>query len=224
MIIKQILSILITTITSSAFALPSGFVYLKDIDNTILQDIRYFTANNFTAKPVPGYQSASCILTHQAATALHNVQQRLKKQSLGLKVYDCYRPTQAVEAFVQWSQDAQDQKMKKEYYPHVNKKDLFKLGYISSQSGHSRGSTVDLTIVKYDKGQPKELPMGTHFDFLDPASHPAAQNISPTAKKNRMLLSTMMQNAGFKPLSTEWWHFTLANEPFINQYFNFPVR
>lgn len=210
----------------NAFALPAGFVYLNDVDNSIIQDMRYYSANNFTGRPVPGYAAPKCILTYQAAFALHKLQERLKKQNLGLKVYDCYRPRQAVDYFIKWSRNPREQEMKLDYYPRVNKADLFKLGYVSKQSAHSRGSTVDLSLVQFigpDK-HATDVPMGTHFDYLDPSSHPFAKHITYRAKKNRMRLRMWMEQAGFKPMSTEWWHFTLRNEPFVKQSFNFPVR
>jgi D-alanyl-D-alanine dipeptidase len=196
--------------------LPPGFVYLKDIDPSITQDVKYFSHDNFIGRPIKGYEAAECILTKEAALALSEVQQKLKPQSLSLKIYDCYRPQSAVDDFITWSQDISDQKMKAYYYPHVDKTDFFKLNYLAAKSSHSRGSTVDLTI--------DGLEMGTHFDYMDELSHPLNPNLHKKIKHNRLFLRNLMINSGFEPLYTEWWHFTLRDEPFPDTYFNFPVR
>lgn len=201
--------------------LPSGFVYLHDIDPSIIQDIRYFTENNFIGRPITSYETHCCILTLDAANALKNIQQQLKEKKLALKIFDCYRPQSAVNDFIAWSQYEPDQKMKQYYYPNVNKADLFKLGYLSTKSAHSRGSTVDLTLVELPK---TELDMGTHFDFLDELSHVFAKNIPKKVQQNRILLRTIMEQAGFTPYDKEWWHFTLINEPFPTTFFDFPIR
>lgn len=205
--------------------LPAGFVYLKDIDPTIIQDVKYFTHDNFIGRPIKGYAAAECILTKEAALALSKLQQTLLPQKLSLKVYDCYRPQTAVDDFIAWSQDASDQKMKQEYYPRVDKADFFKLGYIAAKSSHTRGSTVDLTIVhlSVNNAKPIDMIMGTNFDFMDELSHPLNSDILEEEKHNRMFLRTMMQEAGFEPYDKEWWHFTFKNEPYPDTYFDFPV-
>lgn len=203
-------------------ALPAGFVYLKEVDSSIIQEIKYFTHDNFTGKPVKGYESGECILTREAALALSRLQQTLLPQSLGLKIYDGYRPQQAVNDFIVWSQDASDQKMKKEYYPDVNKSDFFTSGYLAEKSSHSRGSTVDLTLVHLPVpgGEPLEMDMGTRFDFMDALSHSLNQTIHEQARRNRLFLRKLMQEAGFEPYDMEWWHFTLENEPYPDTYFD----
>lgn len=201
--------------------MPKGFVYLKDIAPGIQQDIRYASASNFIGRPIPGYNHPQCILTLKAAKALRRVQEELKKQSLSLKVFDCYRPQKSVDHFVKWALDLKDQKMKKTFYPAVPKNQLFQLGYIASKSGHSRGSTVDLTLV--DKTG-NELDMGTTFDFFGPDSHTENESIAPIKRKNRFLLKSAMDKQGFRNLKEEWWHYTLINESFPNQYFNFDVE
>lgn len=216
---------LICLYTHISFALPIGFVHLKYIDPSIIQDIRYYSTNNFVGDPLPGYKKPTCILTRETAFALAKIQQTLNRYHLGLKVFDCYRPQRAVNEFISWSKDPNDERQKSDYYPRVNKSDLFRLNYIAAKSGHSRGSTVDLTIVSFHKGkEPHELNMGTHFDYLDPASHPSSMEVSGHAYHNRMKLSEMMVEAGFVPLSTEWWHFTLVKEPHPNDYFDFIVE
>ena len=205
--------------------LPKNFVYLKNIAPSIQQDIRYFTHNNFVGKPLPGYEDSVCILTQPAAEALSKVQKELNNEGLGLKVFDCYRPQMTVDEFVRWSQDINDQKMKAEYYPNVNKVDFFKLNYLAARSGHTRGSTVDLTIIDFKTHQ--ELDMGTHFDFMDELSKPFNRSVTLKQYENRQLLNRMMAKYGFIFLNeedTEWWHFTLQNEPFPDTYFNFPVK
>lgn len=204
-------------------ALPADFVYLKDIDSTIIQDVRYFSHDNFIGRPIKGYQAAQCILTKETAIAVSAVQQRLLPQKLSLKVFDCYRPQTAVNDFIAWSKDINDQKMKKQYYPHVNKADIFKLGYLAEKSGHTRGSTVDLTIVYLSENLPVEMDMGTHFDFMDELSHTLNPNVHGEKRNNRLFLRSMMEEAGFEPYELEWWHFTLKNEPFPATYFDFPV-
>ncbi len=208
---------------SPLMALPNDFVYLKEIDPSIIQDMKYFTHDNFIGRPIAGYESPRCILTRQAAMALANVQKKLNEQSLSLKVFDCYRPQTAVNDFIAWSKDAADQKMKSHYYPRVNKADVFTLGYVAEKSSHSRGSTVDLSIVHLNEPS-KELAMGTHFDFMDELSHALSEHIQGEPRNNRLMLRDLMQQAGFIPYEKEWWHFTLKEEPFPETYFDFPVR
>lgn len=204
--------------------LPAGFVYVDKAVPGVILDLRYERNNNFLGRQVKGYQNAHCIISTPAAEALVKVQADLNKMNLGLKVFDAYRPQKAVNDFVEWAKDIKDTKMKKEYYPDVDKKNLFKNGYIAEKSGHSRGSTIDLTIVGYNKkGQPKELKMGSHFDFFGEISHPDYKNIGYQERANRLLLRTLMMKYGFKPLDTEWWHFTLENEPYTDTYFDFEL-
>jgi D-alanyl-D-alanine dipeptidase len=236
---------LLITTTIKAADLPSNFVYLKEIDPTIVQDIRYATSHNFIGHPIAGYTAAECILTKPAATALAQVQKELKQSALSIKVYDCYRPQQAVAEFITWSSQAELQPMKAEFYPRVNKADFFKLGYVAKKSAHTRGSTIDLTIVPLPTPPQKAytakqklvacfapylqrfadntIDMGTGFDCLDTQAHQDNTDISIVAQHNRMILKTVMEKHGFDPYSAEWWHFTLKNEPYPDTYFNFPV-
>jgi len=202
--------------------LPEGFVYLKNVAPTIIQEIRYGGSHNFIGRPIKGYETPACILTKPAAMALSNVQKDLNKKNLSLKVFDCYRPQIAVDDFIAWSKDENDQKMKAEFYPFVDKSELFNLGYIASKSGHTRGSTTDLTIVSLKTG--KELDMGTNFDYMDPLSHNDNKHIGELAYQNRMILKDTMEKYGFAPYEKEWWHFTLKNEPYPDTYFNFPIK
>ncbi len=224
--IKKIISALIFLLMQPcAAALPNDFVYLKNIDPSIIQEMKYAGSDNFIGRPIPGYQAATCILTREAAEGLKRVQHTLLQKSLSLKVYDCYRPQAAVDYFVAWSRDARDQKQKANFYPSVNKADLFKLGYVAAHSGHTRGSTVDLTIVRLRAHHaPVNLNMGTHFDWMDPASHSLNPTVKGQALQHRLLLRRLMIHAGFTPLAEEWWHFTLKKEPFPTTYFNFPIE
>lgn len=205
--------------------LPLGFVYAKDLIPDIITDLRYRRYDNFTGRPVDGYLKPNCIMTKQAAEALKNVQSELRPLGFGLKIFDAYRPQQAVDCFARWGKDLKDIKMKTKYYPDVPKKDLFKDGYISFQSAHSRGSTVDLTIVSINNsGKVQELDMGTGFDFFSKKAWYNCLDITIEQKAHRMLLRLLMEKYGFEPYQYEWWHFTLKHEPFPNTYFNFPVE
>lgn len=205
--------------------LPADFVYLKDIDASIIQDVKYFAHENFIGRPIKGYTEPTCILTKPAALALAALQKTLLLKQLSLKVFDCYRPQTAVDDFIKWSQDASDQKMKEWYYPNIDKADIFKLGYLSEKSSHTRGSTVDLTLVHLSPTNkaPLEMAMGTPFDFMDERSHVLSPHINHEEQQNRLLLQNFMRQVGFNPYDKEWWHFTLENEPYPDTYFNFPV-
>ncbi len=202
--------------------MAEGFVYLGDVDRTIHVDLRYFSTNNFIGKKIDGYNNNCLIVTKKTALALKEVQKILSSKGLSLKIYDAYRPQQAVDHFVRWAKDMDDIKMKPQYYPNVEKSQLFKQGYIASKSGHTRGSTVDLTII--DIKTKKELDMGSPYDFFGVESHPFYKNITKEQKDNRMYLREIMLLNGFVPYENEWWHFTLQNEPFPKTYFNFPVE
>jgi zinc D-Ala-D-Ala dipeptidase len=201
---------------------PSGFVDASTVVDGLVLDMRYFSENNFVGEKIDGYERPRCLLSAQAASALAGVQRNLEAPGLGLKVFDCYRPQRAVAHFVRWAREVGDVRRKAEFYPEVDKRDLFKQGYIAEQSGHSRGATLDLTLVKRADGS--ELDMGGPFDFFSPKSWPSDKSVSALAQKNRALLAEAMAGGGFRPYDKEWWHFTLAQEPFPNTYFDFPVR
>lgn len=203
-------------LAAAAVIAVSTFVALGDVAPAIKQDIRYAGAKNFVGRPVAGYERAVCLLTRPAAEALAKAQEDLAPLGLGLLVYDCYRPQRAVDDFVAWAQDARALKGKREYYPNVEKKDLFTKGYIAAKSGHSRGSTVDATIEGLD--------MGTPWDLFDERSHFASAAPSKQARANRLLLRSVMERRGFKGLAEEWWHFTLSSQPYPATYFDDPVR
>ena len=202
--------------------LPAGFVDAAAVVDELVLDMRYFGANNFVGERIDGYERPRCLLSVQAANALAAVERDLAARGLGLKVFDCYRPQRAVAQFVRWAQRIDDLKRKREFYPDVDKRDLFKDGYISDRSGHSRGSTVDLTLVR--RADARELDMGSPFDFFSPKSWPSDTSVGDQAQKNRALLAAAMTRSGFRPYDKEWWHFTLNNEPFPDTYFDFPVR
>lgn len=199
---------------------PDFFVDVATQVPRLVVDMRYFGTHNFVGAKVDGYEAPVCLLTRQAAAALAAVQRDLSARNLGLKVFDCYRPVQAVRHFVRWARDG-DNRTKAEFYPDIDKRALFREGFISSRSGHSRGSTVDLTLVHLPGGE--QLDMGTPFDFLSYRSSLSGQ-VSPQQRANRKLLSDAMRARGFVPYSKEWWHFTLHNEPFPDRYFDFPVK
>jgi zinc D-Ala-D-Ala dipeptidase len=200
---------------------PADFVDAAAVVPGLMADIRYAGSHNFVGRPIDGYEAPHCLLARPAAEALAQVARDLAPQGLHIKVFDCYRPTRAVANFVHWARDLGDQKMKAEFYPNVDKRTLFSSGYIASRSGHSRGSTTDLTLARDDG---KELDMGTPFDFFSPKSWPADPSVSAEAHANRMLLASAMSRRGFRPYDKEWWHFTLRHELFPDTYFDFPVK
>lgn len=229
-------------------AKAKGFVYLHEIDPTILVSLRYTTDENFVGKPVDGYKKPVVIMTKQAAQALKKVQEEVAKDGYSLVIYDAYRPQQAVDHFMRWSKDVTDQTKKAHYYPRVDKAKVFELGYVAERSGHSRGSTVDLTLIKksaslhpiiekkrtlldgftitlLDDGT---VDMGSSFDLFDVASHYENNLIADEHKERRTYLKNVMEKHGFKNYAEEWWHFTLKNEPYSahldSSYFNFPIE
>lgn len=210
------------TIEAQDKLLPEAFVYLHQIIPGIELDIRYAGENNFLGKPVNGYNRPVAILSRPAAEALIKVQHELMEQGLCLKIFDAYRPQMAVDHFVVWARDPSDTLAKQEFYPDVPKSELFQRGYIASKSGHSRGSTVDLTIINAETG--KELDMGSSYDFFGIISHHDSGQITAEQKTNRTLLKNLMSKHGFHPYPEEWWHYTLRGEAYPETYFEFPVE
>lgn len=226
-------------------AAPKEFVALRSVAPTIIQEMRYVTPHTFMGERVDGYRQPVCIVTRPTAEALRRAQARLLRQGYSLKMYDCYRPQRAVDHFVRWAKDLQDERMKQEFYPRVDKSRLFADGYIAEKSGHSRGSTVDLTLVKlpalptrpYVPGEqlapcygPKaerfpdnSVDMGTGYDCFDTLAHTDDPRVQGAQRANRQLLKGTLAEAGFTNLPEEWWHFTYKPETFPDSYFDFPV-
>ncbi|MDR6977439.1 D-alanyl-D-alanine dipeptidase [Streptomyces sp. 3330] len=253
--VRAVVAALVTLMTMSTAATtaradadpvaPADFVALRTVDPTILQEMRYFTPHNFVGERVDGYRRPICILTRPAAEALHRAQRTLLSRGYTLKVYDCYRPQRAVDHFVRWAEDLGDRTTKAEFYPNVDKTRLFADGYIAEKSGHSRGSTVDLTIVKlpavptrpYVPGEPlvpcyapreerfpdNSIDMGTGFDCFDTLAHTLDPRVQGAQRANRLLLKGTLEGHGFVNLAEEWWHYTFRPEPHPDTYFDFPV-
>ncbi len=219
---KKILLTVFCLVNSVEATLPKNFNYIKKEIPTVELDIRYYEESNFVGKRIDGYLAPQAILTKRATIALTQVQKELNGFNLGLKIFDAYRPQKAVDHFVRWSKDLDDIKMKAIYYPNVQKQHLFRDGYIAKRSGHSRGSTVDLTII--DLLTKEALDMGSGFDFFGKSSAVYFKDLSSIQRANRMLLHNIMLKHGFKSYAEEWWHFTLKNESYKKTYFNFNVE
>ena len=201
---------------------PDAFVNVNEILPAAVFDIRYASDENFLGTRVDGYVRPICLLTEPAAAALKRVQQDAQRRGYTLKIFDCYRPQRAVDHFVRWVGDPHDRTMKAHYYPNEEKSRLIEKGYIADRSGHSRGSTLDLTLVKKEGGA--ELDMGTPYDYFDALSNTTAPRITGEPKANRLLLKAVMEKHGFVNYAKEWWHYTLKDEPYPDTYFDFPVR
>lgn len=232
--------------TGDTDKITDNFIDIQKVIPDVAMDIRYYGPHNFVGERVDGYLAPKCFLTKDAAQALASVQKDLAPYSLTLKIYDCYRPQRAVDHFVRWAKDIENTKTMREFYPTIDKRNLFRDGYIDSKSGHSRGSTVDLTIVplpapaqeQYSPRQelhecylPAEhrfgdnsIDMGTGFDCFHELSNTANANIGRQQKINRLLLKSLMEKHGFKNYDKEWWHYTLKNEPYPDTYFNFVIE
>ena len=200
---------------------PSRFVLLAEFVPSIIQEIRYYSTYNFIGDRIDGYEEPCAVLTKEAARALKSVSSELNVMGYRLKVFDAYRPVIAVKHFVMWGIEDTDIRMKPFFYPDLEKEELFMKGYIATRSSHSRGSTVDLTLL--DMKTSKEVDMGSPFDMFSEVSHPDYKGITKEQYDNRMLLQSVMMRNGFEPFDTEWWHFTLRDEPFPDTYFEFPV-
>ena len=216
---RQLLTALLITLAPvMAHGDPSLLVNAQVRTPSLLTDIRYAGSNNFIGRPVAGYEAPLCLLSEAASRALGLAQKRAQSRGLSLLMYDCYRPQRAVDDFVDWVSGATPEPTKTAYYPRLERSALIELGYIASQSGHSRASTVDLTLVDSATGQP--LVMGTPWDFFDPMSHTESKEIDLGARHNRFLLRKIMMASGFRPYYAEWWHFTLVDEPYPETYFD----
>ena len=201
----------------------SDFVVLSEVVPDIILEIRYYSTYNFVGDRINGYNEPCALMTKEAAAALKEVADELRAKGYRLKVFDAYRPQSAVDNFMAWAGDLNDTRMKKYFYPELTKDVLFPQGYIDEKSGHSRGSTIDLTLFDMNTG--KEVDMGGTFDYFGERSHPDFKgDLTRKQIANRKILRDAMLRHGFKPLDTEWWHFTLKNEPYPDTYFTFPVR
>ncbi len=198
------------------------FVFLDSVLQHALYDARYAGPNNFIGSPIKGYHSDRLVMTRQAALALRKAEQILYKKGLGLKIFDTYRPQRAVNHFMKWAKDPTDTVNRHSYYPEHDKSKLFDLGYISSRSGHTRGSTIDLTLYSLDTGL--EVDMGGPYDYFGERSHHAYDDITKEQARNRLIIKEVMLAAGFKAYSKEWWHYTLLNEPYEEIYFDYIVK
>lgn len=223
---KNKVFLIVFVFTAFAFTkqqiLPEGFVYAKSIIQDLNVDLRYYSVNNFVGDTIDGYHANTLIITKPTAEALKRVQTELQQQNLCLKVYDGYRPQRAVNHFIRWAKDLNDKTNKQQFYPDVEKRHLFRDGYIASRSGHSRGSTLDLTIIDGNTQEP--LDMGSPYDFFGERSWVEYANLTETQKQNRQLLQAVMLKHGFRNYPKEWWHFTLRGEPFPDTYFDFAVE
>jgi D-alanyl-D-alanine dipeptidase len=202
--------------------IPDNFVHLREVVHDIVEDVRYYSSDNFIGERVPGYESNRLIITLEAAQALRKVQRELSYAGLALKVFDAYRPQRAVDFFASWATDAGDTRMQQRFYPRLMKHELFAQGYLVRQSSHSRGSTVDLTLIDAISGA--ELDMGTEFDFFDLRSWPSSTEVTAAQRGHRLLLRAVMMAAGFIGVEEEWWHFTLVQEPWPDRYFDFVIN
>lgn len=199
----------------------TGFVSVSDVIPDVILDMRYYSTNNFVGERINGYEEPIALLSEETAYALKNAADELRSQGYKIKIYDAYRPQRAVEHFASWASDWNDTKMKDKFYPSIDKSLLFDYGYIAYNSGHSRGSKIDMTLV--DSNTNQELDMGGTFDYFDVVSHPDYTGITSEQYNNRMILQQAMVSNGFYTCSTEWWDFTLSNEPYPYTYFDFPV-
>ena len=199
----------------------SGFVLVSDYVPAVIQEIRYYSTYNFVGDRIDGYEQPCAILTKEAARALKGISNKLNVMGYRIKVFDAYRPATAVKHFTLWGVDDLDLRMKPFFYPDLEKQELFRRGYIASKSSHSRGSTIDLTLLDMKTG--KEVDMGSPFDYFSEVSHPDYKGVTKEQYENRMFLQDMMVRGGFEPIDCAWWHFTLRDEPYPDTYFDFPV-
>ncbi|MCC2646020.1 MAG: vanX [Rickettsiaceae bacterium] len=225
--------------------LPPDFDYLENIDPTIIQEVRYAGYHNFIGRPIAGYTAPKCVVLKKLGYQLKEAQKIALDKGYSLKLYEAYRPLKASAQMVEWSQDPEDQIMKEEFYKHVDKKDVFKLGYVALQSGHTRGAAVDVTLVKMPPAEQPEykpgdklfdsilpqaerfpdnsIDMGTGYDCFNEKAHTHNLDLTPEQIANRTLLHDIMKSAGFEEYPYEWWHFKLADEQYPNTYFDFDI-
>jgi len=212
----------LTAEASREDSLPEGFVYLTEIIPDVILDIRYFSTHNFMQSRVDHYLAPVAIITREAAEALALANNELKTKGYIIKVFDAYRPQSATDHFIRWGQDENDISGKANFYPDLTKRQLFAEVYLGVRSAHTRGSTIDLTIV--NMRTKRDVDMGSPFDFFGPISHHGSRLVTEEQANNRLILKTAMERAGFRAYEKEWWHYSLINEPFPNTFFNFPVK
>lgn len=201
--------------------MEKGFVFLDEVLPRIRWDAKYATWDNFTGKPVDGYEVNRIAGTHELAAALHAARERAAVLGYGLLLWDGYRPQRAVNRFLQWSEEPEDGRTKSKHYPNINRSEMFQKGYVAAQSSHSRGSAIDLTLYRLDSDE--LVPMGGDFDLMDVISHHEAKGITKAEANNRRLLRSIMESSGFNSYDYEWWHYTLKNEPYPSTYFDFSI-
>jgi D-alanyl-D-alanine dipeptidase len=201
--------------------MEKGFVFLDEILRGVRWDAKYATWNNFTGRPVDGYEVNRIAGTYELALALTAVQKRAAAIGCGLLFWDAYRPRRAVNCFLRWAEQREDGRTKERYYPNIDRSEMISKGYVALKSSHSRGSAVDLTLYRLDTGAP--VPMGGDFDLMDESSHHATKRIPRTEAQNRRILRSVMESCGFEAYSREWWHYVLRNEPYPDSYFDFPI-
>jgi D-alanyl-D-alanine dipeptidase len=201
--------------------MENGFVFLDDILHGIRWDAKYATWDNFTGKPVDGYEANRVVGTQAIAIALLEARRQAAAWGYGLLLWDCYRPKRAVDCFLRWAEQPEDNLTKERYYPNIERKEMIAKGYVASQSSHSRGSAIDLTLYRLDTGA--LVSMGSNFDFMDERSRHAAEWVGSIETQNRRRLCSIMENSGFEPYEFEWWHYVLKNEPYPDSYFDFPI-
>lgn len=201
--------------------LPAGFAFLDERLPGIRWDAKYATSDNFTGRPVEGYEVNRIVGTWEMCLGLERARHAAESRGLGLLVWDAYRPQRAVDSFLRWARQPEDGLTTGRHYPNIDRSDIVDLGYVAARSGHSRGSAVDLTLVDLVTGRP--VPMGGRHDLMDPISHHGAMGISPAETKNRLRLRSIMRAGGFEPFEQEWWHYSLAEEPYPDTYFDFCV-
>jgi D-alanyl-D-alanine dipeptidase len=200
---------------------PDDFIDISAEIPGIITDVKYYTGENFVGERIDGYEAPIILLTEKAAKALGKVQKQLMKEGFGLKVFDGYRPKRAVEHFIRWGNQAENGKTKAAFYPDKTRKEIFEGGFIATESSHTRGSTVDLTVVHLGSG--KEVDMGGAFDYFSEISYSDYDHLTIEQSKNRVQLRYLMRSEGFEPMQQEWWHFTLSNEPYPETYFDFSI-
>ncbi|MEV6414126.1 D-Ala-D-Ala dipeptidase VanX [Kribbella sp. NPDC051718] len=199
----------------------ADFVFVDEYTSGIRWDAKYATWDNFTGKPVDGYLANRIVGTRALCSALASAREKAEPRGFGLLLWDGYRPQRAVDRFLQWSKQPEDGRTKRRHYPNIDRAEMFAKGYVAAKSGHSRGSTVDLTLYHLSTGE--LAAMGGDHDLMDPVSHHGAAEIGETERKNRDQLRTVMETCGFRSYECEWWHYTLDDEPFPDTYFDFPI-